>query len=51
MIGLIISLVILGVVLWAVETLVPMDPTIKRVIQVLVVVCVLLYVLRFFAIV
>lgn len=51
MIGLIISLIVLGVVLWVVESLIPMDPMIKRVIQVLVVLCVLLYVLRFFAIV
>jgi uncharacterized membrane protein YwzB len=51
MIGLIVSLIILGVVLWAVESLIPMDPMIKRIIQVVVVLCVLLYVLRFFAIV
>jgi uncharacterized membrane protein YwzB len=51
MIGMIVSLIILGVVLWAVESLIPMDPMIKRIIQVVVVLCVLLYVLRFFAIV
>jgi uncharacterized membrane protein YwzB len=48
MIGLIVSLIILGVVLWAVESLIPMDPMIKRIIQVVVVLCVLFYIVRFF---
>lgn len=48
MISLIVALIVVGVLLWAVESLIPMDPAIKRVIQVVVVLCVLLYVLRFF---
>lgn len=48
MISLIVALIVVGVLLWAVEALVPMDATIRRVIQVVVVVCVLLYVLRTF---
>jgi hypothetical protein len=49
-IQLVVLLIILGVILWAVETLIPMDPTLKRIIYVIVLLCVILYVLRFFAI-
>jgi hypothetical protein len=50
MIGLILSLVILGVALWVIESLIPMDPMIKRIIQAVVVLCVLFYIVRFFGI-
>lgn len=49
LLSLILALVIVGVVLWAVETLIPMDATIKRLIQVVVVVAVLIWLLRAFA--
>jgi hypothetical protein len=48
-VSLIISLVILGVLLWVVETLIPLDPMIRRLIEVVAVVAVLIYLLRFFA--
>lgn len=51
MISLIVALLVLGVILWAVESLIPLDPTIKRLIQVVAVICVLVYVLRFFGMV
>jgi hypothetical protein len=51
MIGLIVALIVVGVLLWAVESLIPMDATIRRVIQVVVVLCVLLYILRFFGLI
>jgi hypothetical protein len=44
MIGLILGLAILGVILYFIETL-PMDPTIKVVIRVVVIVCVILWLL------
>lgn len=50
MIGLIVTLAIVGLILWAVESLLPLDPTIKRIIHVAIVICVLLYVLRFFGV-
>lgn len=49
MISLIVALVVVGVLLWAVESLIPLDATIRRIIQVLIVLCVVLYILRFFA--
>jgi hypothetical protein len=49
-IQLVVLLIILGVILWAVETLIPMDPMIRRLIQVVAIVAVLIYLLRFFAI-
>lgn len=51
LISLIIGLVIVGVVLWAIETLIPLDPMIKRIISVLIVLAVLLWILRAFALV
>jgi hypothetical protein len=48
LIGLIVALVVLGVLLWVVETIIPLDPTIRRLIQVLVVLAVLIFVLRAF---
>jgi hypothetical protein len=49
-VSLIITLVIVGVLLWAVETLLPIEPTIKRLIDVVVVLAVLVYLLRYFAV-
>lgn len=49
MVSLIVGLIIIGVLLWVVETLIPLDPTIRRVIQVVVVVAVCLWLLRYFA--
>ena len=51
MIGLLIVLVIVGVCLYLVENFVPMDPTIKTVIRIVVVLCVVLYLLQAFGIV
>lgn len=48
---LIVALIIVGVILWAIETLIPIDPTIRRVIQVIIVLAVLIWVLRAFALV
>lgn len=48
---LIIALIIVGVILWAIETLIPIDPTIRRVIEVILVLAVLIWVLRAFALI
>jgi hypothetical protein len=50
MITLIILIVIIGVVLWLVETYVPMSPPIKIILRVAVVIILLLYILRVFGI-
>jgi type III secretory pathway component EscS len=47
---LIIVLVVIGVVLYLVQTALPIDATIKRIIHIVVVLCVCLWLLRAFAI-
>lgn len=48
MVSLIILLVIVGVVLYLINTVVPMDGNIKTIINVVVLLCVILYVLQLF---
>jgi len=50
MIALIVMLMIVGVCLYLVEAYVPMDPAIKTVIRVVVVLCLVLFLLRAFGI-
>lgn len=50
LISLLIVLIIVGVLLYVVETLIPMDARIRRVIEVVVLVGVLLYILQAFGI-
>lgn len=47
MISLLIGLVVLGVVLWLINTMVPMDDKIKMLINVVVVLAVCIWLLRF----
>ncbi len=51
LVGIIIVLAIIGFVLWLIETKIPMDSTIKILIQVVIVVAVLLYMLTLVGIV
>lgn len=51
MIGLIVLLVVVGVCLYMIENFVPMDATIKMVIRVVVVLCMILYLINAFGIV
>jgi hypothetical protein len=46
LIGLIITLVVVGVLLWLLNTYVPMDAKIKRIINVLVVIVVVIWLLQ-----
>ena len=48
LIGLVITLIVVGALLWLLETYIPMDPTIKRIIQVVVIICVVLWLLNAF---
>jgi hypothetical protein len=47
-IGLIIVIVLVGVLLWAVETFIPMAAPIKRLLQVVVVIVLILWLLQVF---
>lgn len=51
LVQLIVALVIVGVILWVVETLIPIDQTIRRLIQVVVIIAVLIWLLRAFALI
>ena len=48
LIGLIIALVLIGVLIYCVNTLIPMDPKIKTIINVVIVIVVLLFILQSF---
>ena len=50
MILLIIELAAIGLILWLVTTYIPMDPTIKRIIVAVVVICVVLWLLQVFGV-
>ena len=50
LIGLIMTLVIIGVLLWLLNTYVPMDPKIKNILNVLVVIVVILWLLQAFGV-
>lgn len=50
MIEILILLVVVGVVLWLVETMIPMDPAIRQVIRVFVVLVVVIWLLRLFGV-
>ena len=45
LIDIIVTLIIVGVLLWAVNSIIPMDPKIKQIVQVVVVVAVCLWLL------
>lgn len=46
LIGLIVTLIVVGVLLWLVNTMIPMQPQIKTILNVLVVIVVLLWVVN-----
>jgi hypothetical protein len=48
MIGLVITLIIIGVLLWIVNAYIPMDGTIKRILNVVVLICVVAWLLYAF---
>jgi len=50
MIGLILTLVVLGLCLYLVETYIPMSPPIKMIIRIVVVIFLVLWLLRIFGI-
>ncbi len=48
LIGLVVLLIVIGVLLYCVNSMIPMDPKIKMIINVVVVLCVVLFVLQAF---
>lgn len=48
LISLVVTLAVVGLILWAINTLIPMDATIKKVINVIVLVFVCLWLLQVF---
>jgi hypothetical protein len=50
LIQLIIALVVVGVILWAVNTYIPMDATIKKILNVVVIIVVVLWLLTVFGV-
>lgn len=48
MIGLIVTLIVVGVLLWAANTYIPMDGKIKNIMNIVVVICVVLWLLNVF---
>jgi hypothetical protein len=45
LIGLIVTLIVVGVLMWLVNSYIPMDETIRRIINVVVIICVVLWLL------
>ena len=50
MISLVITLIVVGVLLWLVNTYIPMDGKIKQIINVVVVICVVVWLLSVFGV-
>jgi len=50
MISLILTLIVVGVLLWLVNTYIPMDAKIKNIINIVVVICVVLWLLNVFGV-
>lgn len=50
MLYVVLTLVVIGVLLWLLNTYVPMDPKIKNIINVVVVICVILWLLQVFGV-
>jgi hypothetical protein len=48
MVSLIVTLIVVGLLLWAVNAVIPMDPWVKKIVNVLVVVCLCLWLLSGF---
>ena len=50
LVGLVLVLIVIGVLLWLVDTYIPMNPTIKRIIEGLVIIVTVLWILQVFGI-
>lgn len=50
LISLVITLVVVGIVLWLINTYIPMDAKIKKILNIVVVICVVLWLLSAFGV-
>jgi hypothetical protein len=50
LIALVITLIVVGVLLWLVNTYIPMDPTIKKITNIVIVIAVVLWLLSVFGV-
>jgi preprotein translocase subunit SecE len=48
LIGVIVTLIVVGLLLWGVDQIVPMDPSIRRIIRVVVIIAVVLWLISIF---
>ena len=48
LVTLIVVLIVIGVLLWLVNTYIPMDPTMKKIVNIVVVIAVVLWLLKVF---
>jgi len=48
LLGLVVTLIVVGVLLWLVNTYIPMDPKIKNIINIVVIIVVVLWLLQVF---
>ena len=46
LISIIVVLCVIGVILWLIDTYLPLDPTIKRIIQIVIIVVIILWLLQ-----
>jgi hypothetical protein len=51
LISLIVTLIVIGVLLWLVNAYIPMDAKIKKIINIVVVICVILWLLNVFGVI
>lgn len=51
LISLIVTLIVIGVLLWLVNTYIPMDGKIKKILNVVVVICVVIWLLTVFGVI
>ena len=51
LISLVVTLIIVGVLLWLVNTYIPMDAKIKKILNIVVVICVVLWLLSAFGVI
>lgn len=50
LVSLVVTLIVVGVLLWLLNNYIPMDPKIKSIINVLVVICVVIWLLQAFGV-
>ena len=48
LLSLVVLLIVIGILLWLVETHIPLDPTIKKIIRVVVIIAVCIFLLQVF---